>query len=150
VPLLDCLDREGRICGNSAALLLERKTNGKPGPATVTVPVTDPKFFADPRTAAWLAAVAQRIDAGVFLFEGGTDFYTVFENETLPVGALIANRRARAAAVGVEDGKSKTAQEKRSGRKRPKFPQRQTRSRRPKPRAPWARPARGHTRLRSS
>ena len=101
VPLLDCLDREGRICGNAAALLLERGTDGKPGCATVTVPVTDPAFFADPRTAAWLAAVAQRLDAGVFLFEGGTPFYTVFENESLPVGALIANRRPTSAEVNV-------------------------------------------------
>ena len=101
VPLLDCLDQEGRICGNSAALLLERGTEGRPGCATVTVPVTDSKFFADPRTAAWLTALAQRIDAGVFLFEGGASFYTVFENETLPVGALIANRRTKPAEVSV-------------------------------------------------
>lgn len=101
VPLLDCLDREGRVCGNAAALLLTRGPGDKPGGVTVTVPVTDPAFFADPRTSGWLSALARRIDAGVFLFEGGADFYTVFENETLPVGASIANDRAQSAVLAV-------------------------------------------------
>jgi hypothetical protein len=91
VPLLDALAADGRVCGEAAALVLSGPTPAAGG-AVVSVPVTDPAFFAAAAAPAWFADLARRLDDGFFLYEGGTAYYASFGSETMPVGALISNR----------------------------------------------------------
>lgn len=100
IALLECLDAEGRVCGTAASLLLTAGQGG--GGMVAAVPVADPSFFARPDVARWLARLAVRMADGVFLAEGGAEYYASFGDESIPVGALVANRGRRPAAVRVD------------------------------------------------
>jgi hypothetical protein len=99
-PLIDALDAQGRVCGHPAALVLNGDT-AAPGGVAVSVPVTDPAFFAQPDVSQWLAALVRRVDMGLFLYEGGAAFYASFGTEEIPIGALVVNRGRTPAAAEV-------------------------------------------------
>lgn len=99
-PLLDAVDAQGRVCGAAAALVLTGDTPAQGG-AAASVPVTDPAFFAQGPARQWLADLVQRLDGGLFLYEGGAAYYASFGSESMPIGAVVSNRGRKAVACEV-------------------------------------------------
>lgn len=90
-PLLDALDADGRNVGAVAALVIDGAAREKGG-VSLSMPVTDPAFFAAPTVREWIVATADRVLAGTFLYEGGAAYYASFGGETMPIGAVVSHR----------------------------------------------------------
>ena len=91
VPVLECLDGEGRVCGTAACLVLVGAESADGG-MTASFTVDDGSFFAQEAAVAAVCSVAKRMLDGLFLYEGGTSHYASFGGEDMPVGALVTNR----------------------------------------------------------
>lgn len=101
VPLLNCLDKKGRFTAVAAALVLPSTAAGTDEAATLSIPVTDPKFFASTVTQRWLADVIARVRGGLYLAEGGTKQYACFAGTAMPLGAVVVNHGRVARSVRV-------------------------------------------------
>ncbi len=96
-PLLETLDAEGKVTGAPVTLTVIGD-----GGVTVSATVDDPRWLAG-RAATWAALAARTID-GLFLYEGGSEYYATAGDEAMPVGATVTNRgrTAREAIVRAE------------------------------------------------
>ena len=100
LPLLECLDAEGKHVGDCVTLQVTG-TDPNAGGIVVNAPITDPSFFAADATREWFAKLAARVVDGVFLYEGGAAYYASFGDETIPCGAVVTNRGTKPARVTV-------------------------------------------------
>jgi len=91
VPLLQCLDKSGRFVAVDAALILPSTAAPPDQLITLSVPVTDPNFFASPITQQWLAEIIARVQDGLYLAEGGAKEYACFTGTAMAVGAVVVN-----------------------------------------------------------
>ncbi|MGC8625521.1 MAG: hypothetical protein ACP5VQ_09705, partial [Phycisphaerae bacterium] len=92
VPLLEARGKRGRFVAVAAALELPSAAALPQQAITLSVPITDPSFFASSATQQWLAAVIKRVNQGVYLADGGTKETTCFSGMSMPVGAVVVNR----------------------------------------------------------
>ncbi len=82
IPLLEALDTAGEVCGTPACMVINRVGDHKDCiTAAFGLP---PAAYTDPALLELIATVAERMHEGVFLFEGGAQYYTYFKGE--PVG----------------------------------------------------------------
>lgn len=51
----------------------------------------DPEFYQDPAVAAWIEQTARRLRTPVYIEEGGSQFFTVFPDQAVMLGARVAN-----------------------------------------------------------
>ncbi len=100
VPLLDCRNKAGRFVGAAAALMLPATRPGHRG-ITLSMPVTDGRFFSDPAVQSWLARTIHRLVVGVYLAEGGAKYYASFGGEVMPIGAVVNNLGGRPQPVRI-------------------------------------------------
>ncbi|MHB1767789.1 MAG: glycoside hydrolase 5 family protein [Phycisphaerae bacterium] len=101
VPLLEARGRHGRFVAVAAALELPSAAALPRQAITLSVPITDPSFFASPVAQQWLAAVIKRVNQGVYLADGGTRETTCFGGMSMPVGAVVMNHRPAPQTVRV-------------------------------------------------
>lgn len=90
VPLLRAIREDGRVAGFAAALVL----NGKPpyqGGAWLSIPTNDPAFLGGEALVGQVCSLAARMVDGVFLYEGGAEYYAYEPGETVGIGASIVN-----------------------------------------------------------
>jgi hypothetical protein len=86
--LLEARSSDGDYRGAVATLLVnDNKTHGHGVWAAFTP--TDPAFYAQPAVRQLVTDVAAAVRRGVFLKEGGSDHYTVFEDQPVRLGARV-------------------------------------------------------------
>ena len=96
IPIIDALDADGRVVGAAATLLIhsEAKRRGM----IAGLPIANSGFFAEPATQEWITDLALRMLSGVFLVEGGAEYYASFGGEQMRTGARIVNTAGNQAA----------------------------------------------------
>jgi hypothetical protein len=93
-PLLEARSLDGEARGTVAVLLV----NAGGGTVASFTP-NDPEFYWQEGAGKLLQETAARIKTGLFLLEGGAEFFTVFSNQTLRLGARVVNRSATVSPV---------------------------------------------------
>ena len=90
-PLLGAYDsRTGDYRGAVAALVLNLAPPFR-GSAWAVFTPPDPDFYLQPLVADCLRQVLSRMRRGVFLAEGGSEFFTLFEGQPFRAGAEVVN-----------------------------------------------------------
>jgi len=90
IPLVEALDRLGRPCGTLATLLFHR-TPPYRGGVWLSLPVADRRFLRSEAVLHLVTEAAQRMLDGVFLAEGGAEWYACFDGEAIRLGAEVVN-----------------------------------------------------------
>jgi hypothetical protein len=101
VPLLNCLNSKGRFVAIAAALVLPSTAALPDSATTLSIPITDPRFFSALVVQRWLVDVIRRVHDGLYLAAGGTKEYAGFTGTAVPVGAVVVNRSSSPATVRV-------------------------------------------------
>lgn len=83
--------------GPALTLMLQQEP-GQPAQGWATLGSDDPAFLTAPPTVNAIVSLAGRMLQGVFLFEGGSEFYTIFPGEPIRLGASVLNIRRRGQA----------------------------------------------------
>jgi len=92
VSLLDAADaKTGEWRGSLATLRLALPGNGNAGGIWAAWTPTDPSFYEQPAVRRRLTQTAQRMRDGLFLAEGGANFYTYFPGQPVTLGARVVN-----------------------------------------------------------
>ncbi len=101
ITVAEALGPKGEFRGPALAVTLDRTTAGRMH-AVAAVGSDDTAFLATNRVRQALGDVAARIIDGAFLLEGGSEFYTVFQGESIRLGARVVSvRRSGSRDVGV-------------------------------------------------
>jgi len=90
VPLIEAVDRHGRRCGFPATLLVHAAQPFERS-AWAAFSYTPSEVRRSKALRSTIAALARRMLEGVFLLEGGSRWYTVFDDQTVALGATAAN-----------------------------------------------------------
>ncbi|MCU0990410.1 MAG: hypothetical protein MUE63_12695, partial [Xanthomonadales bacterium] len=94
VTVTEAVSGSGDFRGPALTLMLQQEP-GQPAQGWATLGSDDPAFLTAPPVVSAIAALAGRMLQGVFLFEGGSEFYTVFPGEPIRLGARVLNIRRR-------------------------------------------------------
>jgi len=87
--------------GPALAVMVSQPPQGR-AHAWATLGSEDPTFLTAPRTVDALVGVAERMIDGVFLLEGGSEFYTYFQGETIRFGTrVVGTRRGGQEEIGL-------------------------------------------------
>lgn len=97
VTVTEAVGDNGDFRGPALALMLRQET-GQRAQGWATLGSDDPAFLTAPPVVQAIAALAGRMLQGVFLCEGGSEFYTVFPGEAIRLGARVVNIRRRSQA----------------------------------------------------
>lgn len=97
VPLLEARDKRGVVCGIPACLILNR--GGRLRNSTIASFALPPDAYSD-EVLDLVVAAARRIRDGVFLFEGGAQYYAYFDGEDVTLGAEVVDQRGPDAPEG--------------------------------------------------
>ena len=101
VTVTEAVSGSGDFRGPALTLMLQQAA-GQAAHGWATLGSDDPVFLTAPPVADSLAALARRMLDGVFLYEGGSEYYTVFPGEPVRLGARVVNiRRRRQASAEV-------------------------------------------------
>lgn len=100
VTIAEAVGESDEFRGPALALTLQQK-DGHKAQGWATLGVDDPAFLTAPGVVDAIAELAARMLRGVFLYEAGSEFYTVFEDEPIRLGARLVNIR-RDASVDAE------------------------------------------------
>lgn len=85
VPLLEAKDKAGRVCGVPACVVLNR--TGRFARSAVVTFALPSRAMRSPRLLAMIPSLVQRLHNGLFLFEGGAEYYAYFQGEAMVLGA---------------------------------------------------------------
>lgn len=85
IPLIEARDDKGEVCGYPACLVMHRA--GRFANAMIASFALPPEVCAGPKVLDLLVALAERLRDGVFLFEGGSEFYAYFQGDAVKLGA---------------------------------------------------------------
>jgi hypothetical protein len=96
-PLLEARAPQGDYRGAVATLLVNAQLPFRGG-VWAAFATTNHVFYQQPATLKILRETAARMREGIFLLEGGSEFFTLFEHQSCPLGARVANFGKRAAA----------------------------------------------------
>jgi hypothetical protein len=94
VTVTEAVSGTGDFRGPALTLMLQQET-GRSAHGWATLGSDDPAFLNAPPVVNAIAALAGRMLQGVFLLEGGSEFYTVFPGEQIRLGARVVNIRRR-------------------------------------------------------
>ncbi len=101
ITVAEAVSPSGDFRGPALSVMVNQPQDGRAN-VWAAVGVDDVSFLKAPRTVAALAGVTERVIDGVFLLEGGSEFYTVFQRESIRLGARVVNcRREGQRAIGV-------------------------------------------------
>lgn len=89
-PLLEARAADGDYRGALAALLVHERGSFRGGVWGVFTPAA-PEFYQEPAVQQVLRRTLAAMRRGVFLIEGGSEFFTVFEGQSFRLGARLAN-----------------------------------------------------------
>jgi len=92
VTVTEAVSKEGDFRGPALTLMLQQDA-GQAAHGWATLGSDDPTFLTAPPVANAIAALARRMLDGVFLYEGGSEYYTVFPGEPVRLGARVLNIR---------------------------------------------------------
>lgn len=84
IPLLEAFDASGEVCGTPAALMLFYE--GPYQGAQIASFCLPPEAY-DEQMLRLVAQLARRMQQGIYLQEGGAQFYAYFRGETIQLGA---------------------------------------------------------------
>lgn len=91
-PLLELETASGEWRGNPATVLVHADGPYKGG-VWASFAINDPAWYASQAAQDLLTATAAFIRRGVYLIDGGANFYTYFEDQTPTFGARVFNAR---------------------------------------------------------
>lgn len=97
VTITEAVSDGGDFRGPALTLMLQQHS-GQSAQGWATLGSDDPAFLTAPPVVNAIAALAGRMLQGVFLLEGGSEFYTAFPGEPLRLGARVLNIRRRSQA----------------------------------------------------
>ncbi|MBN1343501.1 MAG: hypothetical protein JXQ73_12510 [Phycisphaerae bacterium] len=101
ITVAEAVGGTGDFRGPALSVMVDQPADGR-ARAWAALGSDDVSFLKSPQTLDALADVTARMVGGVFLLEGGSEFYTYFQGESIRLGARVVNvRRASAADVGV-------------------------------------------------
>ncbi|HQK92125.1 MAG TPA: beta-galactosidase [Armatimonadota bacterium] len=88
VPLVRAVRNGDELAGFAAALIIN---GAEPfaGGCWLSMPAPDAGYFGDPRVSRELARLAERMIDGVFLYEGGSQYYVYEDGEPIHLGAQV-------------------------------------------------------------
>ena len=89
IPLIEAFDKSGELCGTPACMVINR--TGRFKNSIVTSFALPASSYADPKVLDLVAGAAQRMQSGLFLFEGGSDKFAYFPDATWTLGARTIN-----------------------------------------------------------
>jgi hypothetical protein len=89
-PFLEARSPSGDYRGAIGALAIDFDGPAR-GAVCASITVDDQSFYRQRRTSELLGRLLTRLHRGVFLKEGGSEFFTVFDGQTLRCGATVAN-----------------------------------------------------------
>ncbi|MBM4094644.1 MAG: hypothetical protein FJ276_35340, partial [Planctomycetes bacterium] len=92
VTVAEAVSDAGDFRGPALALMLQQEPN-KTAHGWATLGSDDPAFVTAPPVVNAVVRLADRMLAGTFLLEGGSEYYTVFPGEPVRLGARVANIR---------------------------------------------------------
>jgi len=92
VTVTEAVSDSGDFRGPALTLML-RQDAGESAQGWATLGSDDPAFLTAPPVVNAVVALAGRMLDGIFLFEGGSEFYTVFPGEQIRLGARVLNIR---------------------------------------------------------
>ena len=101
LPLLTARSASGEWRGIPAALLL-RTGAAEPHNAWISFAVTSPSFYRNPKVLDLLECSLTRIHHGLFLQDGGADFYTYFPAQPVKMGGTAVNQGDSATGARVK------------------------------------------------
>lgn len=90
VPLAQMRGPDGEVCGTLATLLIHGNPPLK-GSLWASVTAHDEAYAAKAEVIEAVATLARRMLDGVFLYEGGAEFYAYFDGEPIRLGATVVN-----------------------------------------------------------
>lgn len=88
IPLLEAFNEEGEVCGTPACMVINRV--GRFANSIAVSFALPPDAYSD-AVLDMVAAVASRMRDGLFLFEGGAEFYAYFQGDEMRLGARTIN-----------------------------------------------------------
>ncbi len=89
-PIINSYTADGKWCG-APAVMTVYSTGGFAGSAWASFGVNDPKWYSRPEVLRVIGDVARRIKSGVFIMDGGADFYTYTKGQEIRLGLSAAN-----------------------------------------------------------
>jgi hypothetical protein len=89
-PLLEAATADKEWRGNPATLLVHADGDYKGG-AWASFAVRDRAWYANPEVLDMAGRIAAKMADGVFILDGGTDFYTYFDEQPMRLGMRVAN-----------------------------------------------------------
>ena len=90
IPLMQAESSTGEWRGNPATLTIHSEGDFAGG-AWASFALDNADLYKDPAVASLITRTAARMRNGVFLLDGGTNFYTYFENQGMRLGARVVN-----------------------------------------------------------
>jgi hypothetical protein len=106
IPLVEAWSPKGEWRGAPVALTVNASGPYK-GSVWASFGIPDAKWYKSPGALDLIEETAARIRRGLFIVDGGSDFYTYFDNQPLTLGARIANLSRKASRLTVRITASK-------------------------------------------
>ena len=94
VTVTEAVSDTGDFRGPALTLMLHQES-GQSAQGWATLGSDDPAFLTAAPVVNAITALAGRMLQGIFLFEGGSEYYTVFPDEQVRLGARVLNIRRR-------------------------------------------------------
>ncbi len=92
ITVAEAISPSGDFRGPALSVIVNRPQSRRAN-AWAAVGTDAAAFLKAPATVSALASVAERIIDGAFLLEGGSEFYTYFQGESVRLGAQVVNVR---------------------------------------------------------
>jgi len=90
IPLIEADTKAGNWCGAPATIFVN--TEGKyKGGVWASFGIGDADWYKSPQALRMVRQIAERIRNGVFLIDGGTNFYTYFDDQEIKLGLQAVN-----------------------------------------------------------
>ena len=90
LPLMEARTADGEWCGNPVTMLWH--TDGPyAGGVWAEFGIADAKWYRTAAARELVRSVAERMQTGAFILDGGASCYTYFENQSMELGMRIAN-----------------------------------------------------------
>lgn len=90
IPLLNAVRADGKTAGAVAVLVLSGSAPYEHG-IWLSVPTSDPDFLASDPIVGLVADIVPRMLDGVFLYEGGSQYYAYEDGEEITLGAELVS-----------------------------------------------------------
>ncbi|MHB0999983.1 MAG: glycoside hydrolase 5 family protein [Armatimonadota bacterium] len=90
IPLLEARSKDGEWRGTPVTLTVNTDGPYKGG-AWASFGVEDPQWYKSPEVLGMIRQLAEHMKDGVYMVDGGTNFYTYFDDQKVKLGLRMAN-----------------------------------------------------------